>query len=41
MIESAGFRIDEVLEDEDIGKRQYRGLPVESIKVAARKPDGL
>ncbi len=40
MIESAGFRIDEVIEDEDIGKRQYRGLPVESIKVTARKPGG-
>jgi ArsR family transcriptional regulator len=40
MIESTGFRIDEVIEDEGIGTRQYRSLPVESIKVTARKPEG-
>jgi len=32
-ITDAGFRIRKVLENKDISKKQYQGLPVESLKV--------
>lgn len=35
---AAGFRVEKVNEDNDIGKRQYVGLPVESLKLIAAKP---
>jgi arsenite methyltransferase len=37
MITDAGFRIRKVLENKDISKKQYQGLPVESMKVVAGK----
>jgi len=37
LVKAAGFQIDKVSHDEEIGKRQYKGLPVESIKIVARK----
>jgi len=36
-ITDAGFRIRKVLENKDISKKQYQGLPVESLKVVAGK----
>jgi arsenite methyltransferase len=36
-ITAAGFQIKNVIEDKGIGKRQYEGLPVESLKVVAEK----
>jgi len=38
MMEDAGFRINVKSEDKDISERQYGGLPIESIKVEAKKP---
>ena len=38
LMKKAGFRISNVSEDADIGRRQYRGLPVESAKIVAEKP---
>jgi len=37
-IRSAGFDIRNVIEDKGISKRQYQGLPVESMKIVAEKP---
>lgn len=37
-IRDAGFLIGTIAEDADIGKRQYQGMPVESIKVVGVKP---
>jgi len=38
MMEEAGFKVKVSSEDMDISDRQYGGLPIESIKVEARKP---
>ncbi|MFH0861806.1 MAG: arsenite methyltransferase [Candidatus Altiarchaeota archaeon] len=38
MIENAGFDVKVSSEDGDISDRQYGGLPVESIRVEAKKP---
>lgn len=38
-IAAAGFQIENVIEDKGISKRQYKGLPVESMKIVAVKPD--
>ena len=38
MMEDAGFRINVKSEDKDKSERQYGGLPIESIKVEAKKP---
>ncbi len=38
-IRDAGLQIKSVKEDKGISKRQYRGLPVESLKVVAVKED--
>jgi arsenite methyltransferase len=37
LMEKAGFRVEIIDEDTGIGKRQYDGYPVESLKVAAHK----
>ena len=37
IIKNAGFRVTILSEDKDISKRQYRQLPVESIKIEAVK----
>ena len=37
MVEESGFKVTVKSEDKDISKRQYGGLPVESIKVEAQK----
>ncbi len=36
-IKGAGFKLESVSDVKGIAKRQYRGLPVESLKVVARK----
>jgi len=36
-MEGAGFEVTVKSEDKDISERQYGGLPVESIKVEAKK----
>jgi ArsR family transcriptional regulator len=38
LITTAGFEIKNVADDKGIAKKQYKGLPVESLKVAASKP---
>jgi arsenite methyltransferase len=38
MMEDAGFKVTVKSEDKDISKRQYDGLPIQSIKVEAQKP---
>ncbi len=38
-IRDAGLQVKSIKEDKGIGKRQYRGLPVESLKVVAVKED--
>jgi arsenite methyltransferase len=35
---NAGFQIKNVIENKGISKKQYKGLPVESLKVVAEKP---
>ncbi len=37
LMKNAGFQITKVSEDTDIGNRQYRGLPVESVRIVAEK----
>lgn len=37
LMKKAGFRLKKVSEDAGISKRQYRGLPVESVKIVAEK----
>lgn len=37
-IAAAGFRLESMMEDKKISKRQYKGLPVESMKIVAVKP---
>lgn len=37
LIKEAGFKIKRTDEDKDISKRQYQGLPLESLKVVALK----
>lgn len=36
-MEEAGFVVKIVAEDKDIGKTQYHGIPLESLKVEATK----
>ena len=36
-IKKAGFEVSILSEDKDISKRQYQGMPLESLKVEARK----
>ena len=36
-IKEAGFKVDIVHEDTEISKRQYEGIPLESLKVIAHK----
>jgi len=38
-IAAAGFTVDRINEDRHISKEQHRGLPVESLKVVATKPE--
>ncbi len=37
LIGDAGFRVETQLEDKKISKRQYDGLPLESLRIAAHK----
>ena len=37
LIRKAGFEVKILSEDNDISKRQYKGFPVESLKLAAYK----
>jgi arsenite methyltransferase len=37
IIENAGFRVKILSEDKEISKRQYQGIPLESLKVEATK----
>lgn len=37
IIEDAGFKVNILSEDKDISKRQYQGIPLESLKVEAVK----
>jgi len=37
IIEDAGFSVNILGEDKDISKRQYQGIPLESLKVEAKK----
>ncbi len=37
IIEEAGFEVRILSEDKDISKRQYQGIPLESLKVEAKK----
>ena len=37
IIEKAGFEVRILSEDKDISKRQYQGIPLESLKVEAKK----
>jgi arsenite methyltransferase len=37
MIESSGFKVEILSEDKDISKRQYQGIPLESLKIKALK----
>jgi arsenite methyltransferase len=36
-ITDAGFKLKKVIDDKKISKKQYKGLPVESLKLVARK----
>ena len=36
-IESAGFKVKILSEDKEISKRQYQGIPLESLKIEAKK----
>lgn len=38
LMRKAGFRIRKIQEDKEIGKRQYKDLPVESVKIVGNKP---
>ncbi len=37
IIKDAGFNVRVLSEDKDISKRQYQGIPLESLKIEARK----
>jgi len=37
LVEMAGFHVEKVIDDVGISERQYNGLPVESLKVVAKK----
>lgn len=37
IIEDAGFKVKVLSEDKDISKRQYQGIPLESLKIEATK----
>lgn len=37
IIKKAGFEVSILSEDKDISKRQYQGMPLESLKIEARK----
>ena len=37
IIKKAGFKVKILSEDKDISKRQYQGIPLESLKVEATK----
>jgi SAM-dependent methyltransferase len=37
LIKNAGFNVRIISEDRDISKRQYEGIPLESIKIEAKK----
>lgn len=37
VIKEAGFKVKILFEDKDISKRQYQGIPLESLKVEAQK----
>ena len=37
IIKKAGFEVKILSEDKDIGKRQYQGIPLESLKIDAIK----
>lgn len=37
IIEQAGFKVKILSEDKDISKRQYQGIPLESLKIEAQK----
>jgi ArsR family transcriptional regulator len=37
IIKKAGFEVTILSEDKDISKRQYQGIPLESLKIEARK----
>jgi len=37
MINEAGFRVKILSEDKDISKKQYNGIPLESLKIMAYK----
>lgn len=37
LVKEAGFKINTTIEDKEISKRQYNGLPVESLKLTAYK----
>jgi ArsR family transcriptional regulator len=37
-ISAAGFQVEKIAEDKGISKKQYKGLPVESMKIVAVKP---
>lgn len=37
LVKKAGFSVKILSEDRDIGKRQYGGFPLESLRIAARK----
>jgi SAM-dependent methyltransferase len=37
IIKKAGFEVSVLSEDKDISKRQYQGIPLESLKIEARK----
>jgi SAM-dependent methyltransferase len=39
IIKKAGFEVNILSEDKDISKRQYQGIPLESLKIEARKID--
>lgn len=36
-ITDAGFQLKKVIDDEDISRRQYKSLPVESLKLVTKK----
>lgn len=37
IVEDAGFKVKILSEDKDISKRQYQGIPLESLKIEAKK----
>ncbi|MGM5484666.1 MAG: arsenite methyltransferase [Nanobdellota archaeon] len=39
LVKEAGFAIESVSDDKDISEKQYNGLPVESIKITARRDE--